>query len=42
MELKFLLMVTNIKENIEKGSFMEKENILGLMVLYTKGISSKE
>ena len=42
MELKFLLMVTNIKVNIEKGSFMEKGNILGLIVLYTKGISSKE
>lgn len=42
MVLKYLLMVTNIKENIEKENSMEKENILGLMDQYMKAISFKE
>lgn len=41
MELKFSSMETNTEENIVKVNFMEKEDILGPILLFLKGISIK-
>lgn len=42
MELKYLLMVINIKENIEKENSMGKVNIHGQTLLHLKVIFVKE